>query len=125
MTFEIGVRPRRRSLSITALPPFDHYDLAPSGGESPHPNAQYGSDNKRDHAYPHRYLVSCDRYLCLFDQTNHVADGKKRENYTRDTQSRSLCTHRCILTSGYPFVSKNEASVLAARMSSYSRLTRP
>jgi hypothetical protein len=65
-------------------------DLAPNGGESPHPSTQYGSDDKRDHAYPHRYLVSCDRYLRLFDQTHHVANGKKRENHARDTQSRSL-----------------------------------
>src|SRR5438093_10013739 len=85
--------------------------LAPSGGESPHPNAQYGSDDKRDHAYPHRYLVSCDRYLRLFDQTHHVPDGKKRENHTRDTQSRSLCTHRSILTASFGLVSKNEASI--------------
>jgi hypothetical protein len=64
--------------------------LAASGGKSPHPDTQQASDNKRDHAYPHRYLVSADRYLRLFDQAHHVAKGKKRENYTRDTQSRSL-----------------------------------
>src|SRR5207247_649662 len=64
--------------------------LAPSGGESPHPNTQYSSDDKRDHAYPHRYLVSCDRYLRLFDQAHHVANGKKGEDDTRDTQSSSL-----------------------------------
>jgi len=68
----------------------DLQNLAPSGGESPHPSTQYGSDNKRDHADPHWYLVRCDRYLRLFDQTHHVANGKKRENHTRDTQSGSL-----------------------------------
>src|SRR4029077_11733649 len=67
-----------------------HYNLAPSGGKSPHPSTQYGSDDKRGHAYPHRYLVSSDRYLHLFDQTHHMANGKKYENYTRDAQSGSL-----------------------------------
>jgi len=86
----LAARPRRRIIINDALPLFDLYKLAPSGGESPHPNAQYSSDDKRDHAYPHRYLVTCDRYLRLFDQTYHVANGKKRENHARDTQSRSL-----------------------------------
>ena len=81
---------RGRIIINDALPLFDPDDLAPSRGESPHPNAQYGGDNKRDHADPHRYLVSSDRYLRLFDQTHRVANGKKRENHTRDTQSRSL-----------------------------------
>jgi len=86
----LAARPRRRSLSINALPLFDRNDLPPSGGESPHPNTQYGRDDKRDHADPHRYLVSCDCYLRLFNQTHHVTNGKKRENHARDTQSSSL-----------------------------------
>jgi len=65
-------------------------DLPAGGGESPHPNTQCASDDKRDHAYPHRYLVTSDHYLRLFDQAHHMAKGKKRENHTRDAQSRSL-----------------------------------
>src|SRR5205823_10875144 len=91
----------------------DACDLAPGGGESPHPNTQCGSDDKRDHAWPHRYLVSCDRYLRLLEQPHHVANGKKRENNTRNTQSSSLRTHRCILTAGFRLVSKNEPSIWA------------
>ena len=90
------------------------YDLAASGGESPHPNTQDASDDKRDHAYPHRYLVSSDHYLCLFDQAHHVAKGEKGENHACDAQSRSLWTHGRILAAGFRFVSKNQASVLAA-----------
>ena len=91
------------------------YDLAASGGEAPHPNTQYASDDKRDHAHPHRHLVSSDRYLRLFDQAHQVAEGKKCENYTRDTQSRSLWTHSRILAADFRFVSKNVSSVLAAQ----------
>jgi len=65
-------------------------DLAASGGESPHPSTQDGSDDKRDHARPHRYLVNSDRYLRLCDQTHHMANGKKRENHARDPQSGNL-----------------------------------
>jgi hypothetical protein len=90
------------------------YDLAASGGEAPHPNTQDASDDKRNNAYPHRYLVSSDRYLRLFDQAHQVAKGKKRENHTRDAQSRSLWTHRRILAAGFRFVSKNGCSVLVA-----------
>jgi len=34
--------------------------------------------------------ISSDHYLRLFDQTHHMANGKQRENHTRDTQSGSL-----------------------------------
>jgi hypothetical protein len=88
------------------------YDLAASGGESPHPNTQYASDDKRDHAHPQRHLVSSNYYLRLFDQAHQVAEGKKREYHTRDAQSRSLWTHGRILAAGFRFVSKNGSSVL-------------
>jgi hypothetical protein len=79
-----------KQLDELLLVPRNPTILAPSGGKSPHPSTQDGSDDKRDHAYPHRYLVSSDRYLRLSDQTHHMGNGKKRKNHTSDTQSGSL-----------------------------------
>ena len=60
-------------------------------------------------------MGTSDRYLRLFDQAHDVAEGKNRENHTRDTQSRSLWTHGRILAARFRFVSKNRSSVLAAQ----------
>lgn len=108
----LPVRSASRTDSYVANP--TRYDLAASGGESPHPNTQYASDDKRDHAHPQRHLVSSNYYLRLFDQAHQVAEGKKREYHTRDAQSRSLWTHGRILAAGFRFVSKNGSSVLPA-----------
>jgi hypothetical protein len=80
----MGLIHSRLAAAVIAEVPALKIFLSASGRKTPHPNAECNSDNERDPAHPHWYMMHPNRYFRLRVKTQDMADSKNPENNCRD-----------------------------------------